>query len=445
MRKTIDCSDDKALVIEDESLEVLIIESTVMVQSLIIRECSIGSMEIRSARIKDGLEINNCEIGSVDIRLPKSRVPQRALLANSRFGGVLMRGCWGVSLHRVRVQRDITLQNSHDVDVFDVRCDDLVLDMMEQAGDVSICVADVRSAGSVVVRGYSARDLDLSGVHSRWLSFERCDYEKATVRGGDISQAVRVNVPDSLDGMLKFESCSLGDLAAHKHDPRSIEQDSPNHQGRLCFVDSHARGDATIRGQWTLDLERSRISGVVDASPLAGLKVQLDGGSSVAKLELPSERVLSVRDARTLFGRVFPSGSPGGYDTLLRSLDGRGREADFVYFAKRSTEPRGATGSTVWRWIAGRVFGWGVLPSRPALALIVLLAISCIGTYAFSPPCVSARDALLLTSGFWLAYGTWQPQWLNSPLWSAYAVSLAALGLLFTTVLVGIAVRRLVR
>jgi hypothetical protein len=58
---------------------------------------------------------------------------------------------------------------------------------------------------------------------------------------------------------------------------------------------------------------------------------------------------------------------------------------------------------------------------------------------------VSAGKSLLLALALWLNVGTGLPSELKSGQWTALAVAFASAGLLFTTLIVGIVIRKLVR
>lgn len=134
----------------------------------------------------------------------------------------------------------------------------------------------------------------------------------------------------------------------------------------------------------------------------------------------------------------------------------RNREVDELYYLARQREAtalpplRRAIG-----WgILGGILGWGVRARNPARVLAVGVFLTGVVLHlagAVREPSRGLLDvtvagkSFVLALALWLNVGTGVPSELKSAGWSALAVSFTAAGMLFTTLIVGIVIRKLVR
>ncbi|MFD3542074.1 hypothetical protein ACFWUQ_21625 [Streptomyces sp. NPDC058662] len=195
------------------------------------------------------------------------------------------------------------------------------------------------------------------------------------------------------------------------------------------------------------------------AVPTGPARFRLAGTSSVQEVDLGDVVFRSDEQVTGFMDRVFTRVSPGALEAVRSTLTRRRRmsEGDQLYYFTRQRE---AAERPLLRRLAGRgllggVLGWGVRARNPArtlgaamLSTGVLLHLS---GAARGPrgagllDLVAAGKALTLACALWLNVGMGAPSELKTHAWTLLAVCCAGGGLLFTTLTVGIVIRKLVR
>ncbi|MGW7439525.1 hypothetical protein [Streptomyces sp. NPDC054849] len=195
------------------------------------------------------------------------------------------------------------------------------------------------------------------------------------------------------------------------------------------------------------------------AVPTGPARFRLEGTSSVQEVDLGDVVFRSDEQVTGFMDRVFTRVSPGALEAVRSTLTQRRRmaEGDQLYYFTRQREAgeRPLLRRLAGRGLLGGVLGWGVRARNPARTLGgamvstgVLLHLSGAtrgsgGSGLFDV--VAAGKALALACALWLNVGVGAPSELKTHAWSALAVCCAGGGLLFTTLTVGIVIRKLVR
>ncbi|MEU3061987.1 hypothetical protein [Streptomyces subrutilus] len=195
------------------------------------------------------------------------------------------------------------------------------------------------------------------------------------------------------------------------------------------------------------------------AVPTGPARFRLAGTSSVQEVDLGDVVFRTDEQVMSFMERVFTRVSPGALEAVRSTLTRRRRmaEGDQLYYFTRQRE---AAERPLFQRLAGRgflggVLGWGVRARNPArtlggsmLSTGVLLHLSGAARGADGAglfDLVELGKALVLACALWLNVGVGAPSELKTHAWTALAVSCAGGGLLFTTLTVGIVIRKLVR
>ncbi|MFD9008388.1 hypothetical protein [Streptomyces sp. NPDC059552] len=195
------------------------------------------------------------------------------------------------------------------------------------------------------------------------------------------------------------------------------------------------------------------------AVPVGPARYRLAGTSSVQEVDLGDAVFRNDEHVTGFLDRVFTRVSPGALEAVRSTLTGRRRmsEGDQLYYFTRQRE---AAERPLLRRLAGRallggVLGWGVRARNPARTLGAAMLSTAVALHlsgAARDPhdggvldLVAAGRALVLACALWLNVGVGAPSELKTHAWTALAVGCTGGGLLFTTLTVGIVIRKLVR
>ncbi|MFJ8566731.1 hypothetical protein [Streptomyces sp. NPDC093514] len=195
------------------------------------------------------------------------------------------------------------------------------------------------------------------------------------------------------------------------------------------------------------------------AVPVGPARYRLAGTTSVQEVDLGDAVFRNDEHVTGFLDRVFTRVSPGALEAVRSTLTGRRRmsEGDQLYYFTRQRE---AAERPLLRRLAGRallggVLGWGVRARNPARTLGAAMLSTAVALHlsgaARDPQdgglldLVAAGRALVLACALWLNVGVGAPSELKTHAWTALAVGCTGGGLLFTTLTVGIVIRKLVR
>ncbi|MFJ7588140.1 hypothetical protein ACIQZO_12300 [Streptomyces sp. NPDC097617] len=195
------------------------------------------------------------------------------------------------------------------------------------------------------------------------------------------------------------------------------------------------------------------------AVPVGPARYRLAGTSSVQEVDLGDVVFRNGEHVTGFLDRVFTRVTPGALEAVRSTLTGRRRmsEGDQLYYFTRQREAaeRPLLRRLAVRALLGGVLGWGVRARNPARTLGAAMLFTAVALHlsgaARGPrdggllDLVAAGRALVLACALWLNVGVGAPSELKTHAWTALAVGCTGGGLLFTTLTVGIVIRKLVR
>ncbi|MFE5806446.1 hypothetical protein [Streptomyces sp. NPDC056491] len=195
------------------------------------------------------------------------------------------------------------------------------------------------------------------------------------------------------------------------------------------------------------------------ALPVGPARYRLAGTSSVQEVDLGDVVFRNDEHVTGFLDRVFTRVSPGALEAVRSTLTGRRRmpEGDQLYYFTRQREAaeRPLLRRLASRALFGGVLGWGVRARNPARTLGAAMLVTALALHlsgaARGPrdggllDLVAAGRALVLACALWLNVGVGAPSELKTHAWTALAVGCTGGGILFTTLTVGIVIRKLVR
>ncbi len=193
--------------------------------------------------------------------------------------------------------------------------------------------------------------------------------------------------------------------------------------------------------------------------PSGPARFRLAGDSTVQEVDLGSAVFRRSSQVNGFLERVFTRVTANSLEAVRTTLARQRRtaEADELYYRIRQRE----AAQTPWlrRWVGhgllGGVFGWGVRARNPARALVCgILATAVALRLSGAPPGLgsqrltdlsAAGKSLVFACALWLNVGVGAPSEAKTYDWTAMAVCFTIGGIIFTTLTVGIVIRKLVR
>lgn len=225
-------------------------------------------------------------------------------------------------------------------------------------------------------------------------------------------------------------------------------------------VPCHSLGDSRVqdlaRRTSAADREASRRGPVGDPPPYPVPRVALGPEFRIDQVLVPEIRIGGRGTARRVATELLGAADVNCLSTLRRGLADRPHDQDQVYFAERcemmANQPRWLLRGWAKRW----VFGFGVRFLEPASALccgilltwLAIVIAGALGAVSFQGSQSGIGDWPqygVLAAQMWFNVGAALPEGVTGTLWAAASVCCAAAGLILTTTLIGIGIRRLVR
>lgn len=398
-----------------------------------LERSSIRWLTVTSAKLAEGLLIDGCHIGTLELRSLQAKAS--VTLLQTRADSILLHDVTHLSLNEVTVLDDVVISSpGMGLSIVNTRAGRLRIydDLLRPIEYVEL--RDLLVPGEVSVRGTRPARTQIVRMTAGDVAVQAC-------------------------GDLTFESCRVETLVLHAlESARRVEIDARCAELDIT-ADSHLdlRSTATVatdmhlRGASILVMDGGSVGGVTRVDDAGFARVRLSDAATITDIEPPALPVRSEQAAHEAAARIFDRVGPRELSLVRRSLEERPEEQDVVYFAQRQMEARSR--SWVSRVMMGDVLGWGVRLGPPARALAVGLVITALVVHAtgvirdddsiFS--LVAAGRAGILALQLWTNVGVGLPAAVAGTGWAAASVMLTALGLVFTTLLLGIALRRLVR
>lgn len=412
-------------------------------EALLVTNSRIGRLTIRNTPLNCELAVNESTVQTLDIhscaatRLEGVRVADSVQISGIR-GAVRLKRLRTASLTvrsqasagRRRRRPVVVLENLHVTE--EITFDDLwlnTLSLEEIDADVLI-LRRVRLETPLAGTGIRCREgLRVNGMVV-------VDDAASTVTDSDVKGTVEIRglrhagtVPGGAAEMV-FRSSTIGRLTAASDEGLPV----------LVRLDNTAVTDTL-------------------ALPGGSARYHLSDNSTVREVDLGDAVFRNTAQVTGFLNRVFTGPGPGALEAVRSTLALRRRNAEedqLYYFARQRESLHGPLlRRLLTRGLLGGVLGWGVRARNPARTLVAAVLATAAAMHAsgavrgpgvgqlLSP--LGASRALILSSALWLNVGTGAPSELKTYAWTALSVLFAAGGLLFTTLTVGIMIRKLVR
>ncbi|MEV6163153.1 hypothetical protein AB0L71_14715 [Streptomyces sp. NPDC052052] len=439
------------------SLDRMSIDGTLTVRSCHVDELVVDHVET------DALLVVNSRIGRLTIR--NVPVGCEITITDSALGFLALHSCGQTRLERLRVEELVQVNALRGpIRISNTRVSSLTVRSQATGGRLG--------RPRVVVRGLRARE-DIT-FDDLWLSAIEID----DVETPELTlQRVRLDEPLRANELRCSETVRVNGLVIPAEDSTisnsTVRGPVEVHNLGLCDSPDSNRTDATAR----LSLHNTTVMSLTSASdtasvislhgsavtgtlglPSGGSRYSLDSSSSVGDMELAGEVFRNGTQVLSFLERSFTEVTAAALESVRSALArrNRNREVDELYYLARQREAAALPPlrRTIERGILGGVLGWGVRARNPARVLAVGVVLTGLVLHLAGAVRESGRDLTDVTSAgksfvlalaLWLNVGTGMPSELKTAAWSALAVSFTAAGMLFTTLIVGIVIRKLVR
>ncbi|MEU4685978.1 hypothetical protein [Streptomyces xinghaiensis] len=450
---------ESGLLLDSVFAERIGFEHTSFDGALTVRSCHIEELVIDHLAA-DALLITNSRIGRLTIR--NAPIGCDVTVTDTSVVSLDLHSCGAVRLQRLRVEQLVQLAALRgSLSISATRAAAVSCRSQAVAGRLGRPRVDVR--GLQVSEELTFDDLwlsalNLSDVAARALTLRR-------VRLDEPLNTTDLRCTDSLriNGLVIPAGANFiadSDIRGPVH-LRGLEAHGgplPQVPARLAFRNTTMhRLSVNSEASSVISLRDSSVTGVLGL-PGGGSRVHLQEGSSVNDLELSGQTFRNSEQVLVFLRRSFHEVSAVTLEALRVALEkrNRNREVDQLYYLTRQMEAlslpllrRGVA-----RGVVGGVLGWGVRVRNPVRALLAGVFLTAIGLHlsgALREPghnllsAGASGEALVLAAALWLNVGTGMASELASPGWSVLAVLLTVAGLLFSTLIVGVVIRRLVR
>lgn len=414
------------------------------VGSLLLVGCRIGRLEIRNAISIRSIALADCELSSAllhgvgDTRLNQVSVATRTVVSGLR-----------ASLH-LRMLTGAEL---------------LISGQLSAAPDqITMTVAD-----STLTSDLAVRDVEVANLRIRECRIGGSAILHRTTVAAEL-HVVRLRCGGRfvLDGVtcgspVVIRGCELADGM----NALRLAQARPTPSGGRPVAAVAARIEgSTVAGPLSvvvstpsdrIVLADTSVTGQLRFPP-ASARYHLVGATAVADVELTAWPIRTVRAAEELVAERFAQSGVTELATMRTALGLRGRsgEEDLLYYLQRRAEARIMPGPRGWwaRLVLGGVLGWGVRLRAPIRALATGVATTAVAIYLTGMlraagdgfwSWAAAGRCVGLAAALWFNVGTGLPNDVDGGGWTAVSDASAAFGLVLLTVLVGVAIRKLVR
>lgn len=411
--------------------------------SLLLIECRIDRLEIRNASSVRTIALADCELRSAVLhgvgptRLTRISVASRAVVSGLRAG------------------LDLRMVTAGEL---------LVAGQLAASPDqLTVTVADSTVLSDLTVRDLEVanlrlRDCRVSGVLTlhRATVTDELMLEKVRCAGRLVLDGVRSGTPILVRGCALADGVDAVRLAQTGNRPPAARADLV----AARFESTTVAGPLSVAvrtGPDRIVLADTGVTGQLRFPPGSAC-FRLVGSTTVADVELTARPIRGTRAAEALVAERFGTAGVVELGTVRSALSLRRRstEEDLFYYLQRRAEAQATPGPRGWwaRAVLGGVLGWGVRLRAPLRALLLGIAGTAAAVHlvgVLRPPGESLWSApavgrsVEVAAALWLNVGTGLPNDLDGGGWTAVSDVSAAGGLLLLTVLVGVAIRKLVR
>ncbi|MGV9252003.1 hypothetical protein [Streptomyces sp. NPDC003697] len=430
--------------------------------TLTIRSCHIDELVIDHVEA-DAVFVANSRIGRLTVR--NAPVGCEVIVTDTSLVSLALHSCGTTRLERLRVEELIQLNALRgDVRITQTRVSALAVRSQVTAGRLGRPRVDARALRAredVTFDDLWLSALDLRDVEAQELNLQRVRLDRP-LHAAELrcSETVRVNglVVPAEECSIITDSTVRGPVEVQDLELCASDRGHPDARACLSLDNSTVmRLTATSRDPAVISLRGSSVTGTLGL-PGGGSRYRLDATSSVGDMELAGQMFRDGRQIVSFLERSFTEVTGVALESVRSALArrNRNREVDQLYYLTRQREaalmpllPRGVSQA-----ILGGVLGWGVRARNPARVLLAGVLLTAVGLHLAGPlrgtgqgvtDLTSAAKSLVLALALWLNVGTGLPSELKSAQWTALAVTFTSAGLLFTTLIVGIVIRKLVR
>ncbi|MFF3740184.1 hypothetical protein [Streptomyces sp. NPDC002566] len=450
------------LLLDTVSADRVSLERMTIDGALTVRSCHIDELVVDHVEA-DALVVVNSRIGRLTIR--NASMGCEVTIIDTALDFLALHSCGHTRLERLRVEELVQINALRGpIRICNTRVSSLVIRSQATGGRLGW--------PRVVVRGLRAREditfddlwlsaIEIDDVETPELTLRRVRLDEP-LRANELrcSETVRVNglvVPaqdstisnSTVRGPVEVRNLGLGGSA----DSSQADEAARLVLHNTTVVSLISASDAPS----VISLHGSSVTGTLGL-PSGNSRYSLDSSSSVGDMELAGEVFRNGAQVLSFLERSFTEVTAVALESVRSALArrNRNREVDELYYLARQRETadlpplRRAIG----RGVVGGVLGWGVRARNPARALALGIALTGVVLHLAGAVREPGRDltdvtgvgnSFVLALALWLNVGTGMPSELKTAGWSALAVALTAAGMLMTTLIVGIVIRKLVR
>ncbi|MFD8588037.1 hypothetical protein ACFV1B_00510 [Streptomyces sp. NPDC059637] len=427
--------------------------------ALTIRSCHIEELVIDHVEA-DALLVANSRIGRLTMR--NAPIGCDVTITDTSLVSLALHSCGATRLERLRVDELVQLNALRGpVRISGTRVSALAVKSQVTVGRLGrprVEAHGLRASEDVTFDDLWLSSLVLRDVEAQELGLRRVRLDEP-LRAAELrcSETVRINglVVPSGDSTITDSTVrgpvEVRDLEAHGSD----RADAP---ARLSLRNTTVlRLTTTSSAPSVISLHGSSVTGILGL-PSGRSRYSLDEGSSVSDMELAGATFRNRRQIVSFLERSFTEVTATAMESVRSALvrRNRNREVDQLYYLTRQREaahlPSLRRG--IARGVLGGVLGWGVRARNPARMLTACVLLTAAGLHLAGPlrsagqaltDPIAAGKSLVLALALWLNVGTGLPSELKTTKWTALAVTFTSAGMLFTTLIVGIVIRKLVR
>lgn len=454
---------DADLLLDAVSADRVTLERVSVDGALTIRSCHIDELVIDHLET-DAVLVANSRVGRLTVR--NAPVGCEVIVTDTSLVSLAVHSCGATRLERVRVE-ELTQLNAlrGDVRISQARLSALAVRSQVVAGRFGrprLEARALRVREDITLDDLWLFALDLRDVEAKELNLQRVRLD-LPLRATELrcSETVRVNglvIPAEERSTITDSTVrgpmEIRDLKVCRNDPSR----GANVAARLSLDNSTVmRLAATSPEPAVISLRGSSVTDTLGL-PGGGLRYSLDASSTVADMELAGQVFRNGGQVVSFLERSFTHVTGTALEAVRSALAkrNRNREVDELYYLTRQRE---AALLPLWRrsvsrCLLGGVLGWGVRARNPVHVLVAGILLTAVGlqwagSFRSADQDVTnvraAAKSLDMAFALWLNVGTGLPSELKSAQWTALAVTFTSAGLLFTTLIVGMVIRKLVR
>ncbi|MFJ7989390.1 hypothetical protein [Streptomyces sp. NPDC096351] len=428
--------------------------------AILVTNSRIGRLTIRNAPVNCEISINESTASVIDVhscgplRVNNVRVGESVQIAAVR-GSVRLKNVRTAAL-AVRSQATSGRRGRPDVHLEHVRVTEtLVFD------DLWLASLDLRDIDATSVELRRVRlDSPLKGIGVHCRDFLRINGMVVPGEAGCLEESDVQGVVD-VKGVRRTAAAVPRPRAGGAPTRAPSDTTPPPEPLELTLRSStvrRVRVTAEDGAPLVVGLDNSVVTEALSI-PSGPARFRLAGDSTVQEVDLGNAVFRRSSQVNGFLERVFTRVTANSLEAVRTTLARQRRtaEADELYYRIRQRE----ASQTPWvrrlvsHGLLGGVFGWGVRARNPARALVCgILATAVALRLSGAPPglgsqrltdLTAAGKSLVFACALWLNVGVGAPSEAKTYDWTALAVCFTIGGIVFTTLTVGIVIRKLVR